>query len=239
MIATPPRSACVTKTSQQTLKSKIKALNIDTASFSSTLIVQQMRTAPDTGQRSGEAGAGGDLPGPPHSEQKIAEFDGFIICTAEYNHGPPAVLKNALDYAMKEWKHKPVSYVGYGGVGAARAIEHLRLTAIELRMAPLSLAVHIGLEAFLGVLSQGKSLDDYPYLIDARTVMFNQLVWWARALAPARSIGMRGGRARLRLPKVGVAVWCGTSADGECGENRDRAHCGYERTSSFLGEVHD
>jgi NAD(P)H-dependent FMN reductase len=118
---------------------------------------------------------------------KIAEFDGFIICTAEYNHGPPAVLKNALDYAMIEWKHKPVSYVGYGGVGAARAIEHLKLTAIELRMAPLSLAVHIGLEAFLGVLSQGKSLDDYPYLIDARTLMFNQLLWWARALAPARA----------------------------------------------------
>ena len=119
--------------------------------------------------------------------QKIAEFDGFIICTAEYNHGPPPVLKNALDYAMKEWKHKPVSYVGYGGVGAARAIEHLRLTAIELRMAPLSLAVHIGFEAFIGVLSQGKSLDDYPYLIDARTLMFNQLVWWARALAPAHA----------------------------------------------------
>jgi len=119
--------------------------------------------------------------------QKIAELDGFIICTPEYNHGPPAVLKNALDYAMKEWKHKPVSYVGYGGVGAARAIEHLRLTAIELRMAPLSLAVHIGVEAFLGVMAQGKSLDDYPHLIEARTLMFNQLVWWARALAPARA----------------------------------------------------
>src|SRR5258706_8893267 len=132
--------------------------------------------------------------------QKIAEFDGFIICTAEYNHGPPAVLKNALDYAMKEWKHKPVSYVGYGGVGAARAIEHLRLTAIELRMAPLSLAVHIGFEAFIGVLSQGKSLDDYPYLIDARTLMFNQLVWWARALAPAHAAHILSTRA-MNVPQ--------------------------------------
>ena len=132
--------------------------------------------------------------------QKIAEFDGFIICTGEYNHGPPAVLKNALDYAMKEWKHKPVSYVGYGGVGAARAIEHLRLTAIELRMAPLSLAVHIGFEAFIGVLSQGKSLDDYPYLIDARTLMFNQLVWWARALAPAHAAHILSTRA-MNVPQ--------------------------------------
>jgi NAD(P)H-dependent FMN reductase len=127
--------------------------------------------------------------------QRIAEFDGFIICTGEYNHGPPAVLKNALDYAMKEWKHKPVSYVGYGGVGAARAIEHLRLTAIELRMAPLSLAVNIGFEAFLGVVSHGKSLDDYPYLIEARALMFNQLVWWARALAPARAAHAAGSSA--------------------------------------------
>ena len=132
--------------------------------------------------------------------QTIAEFDGFIVCTAEYNHGPPAVLENALDYAMNEWKHKPVSYVGYGGLGAARAIEQLRLTAIQLRMAPLSLAVHIGFEAFVGVLSQGKSLDDYPYLIDARTLMFNQLVWWARALAPARAAHTLSTGARMMVP---------------------------------------
>jgi NAD(P)H-dependent FMN reductase len=127
--------------------------------------------------------------------EKIAAFDGFIICTAEYYHGPPAVLLNALHYAMNEWKHKPVSYVGYGGLGAARAIEHLRLTAIQLRMAPLSLAVHIGFEAFLGVQSEGKLLDDYPYLLEARTLMFNQLVWWARTLAPARAAHERAAEA--------------------------------------------
>ena len=122
--------------------------------------------------------------------ETIAEFDGFIICTPEYSHGPPAILENALDYAMKEWKHKPVTYVGYGHLGAARAVEQLRLTAVQLRMAPLSLAVHIGFESLHGVQSQGKSLDDYPYLIDARAAMFNQLIWWARALAPSRAAHM-------------------------------------------------
>src|SRR6266481_6795301 len=34
---------------------------------------------------------------------KIAEGDAFIIVTPEYNHGYPAVLKNALDYVYREW----------------------------------------------------------------------------------------------------------------------------------------
>ena len=44
-----------------------------------------------------------------------------------YNHGIPAVLKNALDYAYPEWNKKAAGFVGYGAVGGARAIEHLRL----------------------------------------------------------------------------------------------------------------
>jgi hypothetical protein len=56
-------------------------------------------------------------------------------------------------------------------------------------MAPLKIAVHIGLEPFIGVLMQGKTLDDFPYLAPARTAMFDQLVWWARALARARAVG--------------------------------------------------
>ncbi|MBS7405167.1 MAG: NAD(P)H-dependent oxidoreductase, partial [Oxalobacter sp.] len=30
--------------------------------------------------------------------EKIASFDGFVFVTPEYNHAPPAALKNALDY---------------------------------------------------------------------------------------------------------------------------------------------
>ena len=76
-------------------------------------------------------------------QKKVAELDGFIFTAAEYNRGPTAVLKNALDYAYTEWNRKPVSFVGYGGVGGARAIEQLRLHAVELQMAPTRNAVHI------------------------------------------------------------------------------------------------
>jgi hypothetical protein len=54
-------------------------------------------------------------------------------------------------------------------------------------MAPLREAVHIGLEPFLGCLTQGKTPDDYSFLASARAAMFDQLVWWARALAAARA----------------------------------------------------
>jgi NAD(P)H-dependent FMN reductase len=118
--------------------------------------------------------------------KKIGEFDGFIATVAEYNHGPTAVLKNALDSASAEWVGKPISFVGYGGVGAARAVEHLRMIAIELQMAPIKQAVHIGLEPFLGVWKQGKSLDDYPFLTQSRSAMLDKLVWWANALKTAR-----------------------------------------------------
>ena len=74
---------------------------------------------------------------------KIADGDGFIIVTPEYSHGYPAVLKNALDYVYKEWNGKKIAFVGYGGVGAARAIEQLRQVVIELQMIPMRSAVHI------------------------------------------------------------------------------------------------
>ena len=53
-------------------------------------------------------------------QKKVAEFDGYIFVTAEYNHGIPAVLKNALDYAYPEWNKKAAGFVGYGG-GRRRA----------------------------------------------------------------------------------------------------------------------
>jgi NAD(P)H-dependent FMN reductase len=45
-------------------------------------------------------------------QKKIAEFDGFIMTAAEYNHAPTGVLKNAIDYAATEWNRKPVSFGG-------------------------------------------------------------------------------------------------------------------------------
>jgi NAD(P)H-dependent FMN reductase len=117
---------------------------------------------------------------------RVREFDGFIATAAEYNHGPTAMLKNAFDTVYAEWNNKPIGFVGYGGVGGARAVETLRMSAVALQMAPVARAVHIGLEPSLGVMMHGKALDDYPYLAESRTAMFDQLVWWGSALKGAR-----------------------------------------------------
>jgi len=117
---------------------------------------------------------------------KIATLDGLIVVSPEYNHGYSAVLKNALDYAYIEFDRKPIGFVGYGGVGAARAIEQLRLVAIELKMAPVRNAVNIGMVEFLGVWQQGKSLDDFPHLVQAAGSLLDDIAWWAKTLKAAR-----------------------------------------------------
>jgi NAD(P)H-dependent FMN reductase len=118
--------------------------------------------------------------------RKVAELDGFIFVTAEYNRAPPAALKNALDYAYKEFNRKPAAYVGYGGVGAARAVEQLRLICVELQMAPTRSGVHIAGADFIGMLMQGKTFADMPHLDPTAVTLLDELAWWTHALKAAR-----------------------------------------------------
>lgn len=65
----------------------------------------------------------------------IGEADGFIFVTPEYNHSYSPALKNAIDFLFAEWHYKPVSYLSYGSLaGGARAVEHLRGVAGEVKM---------------------------------------------------------------------------------------------------------
>ncbi|CAH2404992.1 NADPH-dependent FMN reductase [Mesorhizobium ventifaucium] len=119
-------------------------------------------------------------------QKKVAEFDGFIFTAAEYNHGPTAVLKNAIDYAANEWNKKPAGFVGYGSVGGARAVEQLRLHAVELQMAPVKSAVHIAWADFLAVRQGEKKLEELEHLNQAAAALVNDVAWWAKVLKAAR-----------------------------------------------------
>jgi NAD(P)H-dependent FMN reductase len=68
----------------------------------------------------------------------IAQSDGFIFVAPEYNYGPSAVLKNAIDWVYPEWNRKAVGFVSYGSAMGARGVQQLRLTAIEVQLAPIA-----------------------------------------------------------------------------------------------------
>ncbi len=118
--------------------------------------------------------------------EKIAAADGFIVVTPEYNHGYPAVLKNALDHLYREWNRKPIAFVSYGGsAGGARAVEQLRQVAIEFQMAPIREAIHIA--AIRKAFDEAGSPVEAEALGERASVLFDQLLWWAEALRQARS----------------------------------------------------
>jgi NAD(P)H-dependent FMN reductase len=119
--------------------------------------------------------------------RKVAELDAFVFVTGEYNHGIPASLKNALDYLYAEWTRKPAGYVSYGGAGGARGVEQLRLNLIELQVAPVRSAVHIGRPEFHEMLLHGKTFADFPYLEPSANMMLDDLIWWGHALRAARA----------------------------------------------------
>ncbi|HEY0223948.1 MAG TPA: NAD(P)H-dependent oxidoreductase [Pseudolabrys sp.] len=119
-------------------------------------------------------------------QKKVAEFDGYIFVTAEYNHSMPAVLKNALDYASPEWNKKAAAFVGYGAVGGSRAIEHLRGIAAELQLATIKTGVYIQGADFFAVWKEGKDVKDLAHLQPGVKDLLDQLVWWASALKAAR-----------------------------------------------------
>jgi NAD(P)H-dependent FMN reductase len=119
---------------------------------------------------------------------RLDRADGFIVLTAEYNHGYPAVLKNAMDWTFVEWRRKPMSFVGWGQVGGARAIEQLRQVAVEFEMAPLRHAVHI----LPDVMIAARQADDpgdvtmFAPLEPRLKLLADDLSWWAGVLTAAR-----------------------------------------------------
>ncbi|MCF3972807.1 NADPH-dependent FMN reductase [Paracoccus salsus] len=122
-------------------------------------------------------------------QKKLAGYDGFVFVVAEYNHSITGALKNALDQAYKEWNRKPLAALGYGGVGAARAVEHLRLIGIELQMVPLRNAIHIGGGDFMKVSPMGENApmsEIEDHLEGGLDGMLDELVWWTNATKAAR-----------------------------------------------------
>jgi NAD(P)H-dependent FMN reductase len=118
---------------------------------------------------------------------EIARSDGFIFVTAEYNYGPPAVLKNALDWVYPEWNRKAAAFVSYGSVSGARSVQQLRETAIELQMAPVRSSVHIPVATLWAHFQGGDVETGLAELEASAKTMIDDLLWWTAALKTARA----------------------------------------------------
>jgi NAD(P)H-dependent FMN reductase len=123
-------------------------------------------------------------------QETLARYDGFIFVVAEYNHSITGVLKNALDQAYKEWNRKPFTAIGYGGLGAARAVEHLRGIGVELQMVSTKGAVHIGGGDFMAVhpMFGNQPIETIEAnLLPSAKAALDELVWWARVTMAGRA----------------------------------------------------
>lgn len=127
----------------------------------------------------------------PHTKAwaaKIGSFDAFVFVTPEYNHSTSGALKNAIDFLYREWNDKAAGFVGYGGVGGTRAVEHLRLVMGEIKVAAVrsqvALSMHTDFEDYT-------TLKPGPHQAAAVNSMLDDLVAWGQALQ-----AMRAGRSK-------------------------------------------
>lgn len=114
---------------------------------------------------------------------KVAQFDGFVFVTPEYNHSTAPALTNALSFLNAESANKAAGIVGYGSAMGARAVEHLRGVLSELQVAHVQKT---------GMFSLFTDFEDFatfkPTELQAASVdpMLDQLVSWTVAFAKVR-----------------------------------------------------
>jgi NAD(P)H-dependent FMN reductase len=122
---------------------------------------------------------------------KVAEFDGYVIVTPEYNRSTSAVLKNAIDYLDYQMEQKPVALVAHGSAGGAQAVGNLRnaLPGVGAVSVPQALYFtdRVG-EAIDEAGALKEELREAPYGPQSNLqTQAQSLVWYADALAAARA----------------------------------------------------
>ncbi|MGP9727285.1 NADPH-dependent FMN reductase [Glutamicibacter sp. AOP3-A1-12] len=114
----------------------------------------------------------------------IAEFDGYVFITPEYNHSIAPALANALSYLNAEFSNKAAGIVGYGSAMGARAVEHLRGILSELQLA------HVQKTGMFSLFTDFENFSVFkPTEQSAASVqpMFDQLISWTTAMNTVRA----------------------------------------------------
>lgn len=121
---------------------------------------------------------------------KIAEFDGYILVTPEYNRSTSAVLKNALDVMGHEMDDKPVALVAHGTTGGAQAVANLRMIIPATGSISIPQALFFSDRLAESIDDDGTlkpELRDRPYGPQAQlATQLDSLLWYTEALKAAR-----------------------------------------------------
>ena len=125
--------------------------------------------------------------------KQIAEADGVLFCTPEYNRGIPGVLKNAIDvgsrpYGQSVWDKKPGAIVtaSPGGIGGFGSNHQLRQVCVFLNMPIMQQP-----EAYLGNVTDS-NFDENGQLKDG--ALKNVVLQLAAAFAGWVDLIVRGRR---------------------------------------------
>jgi NAD(P)H-dependent FMN reductase len=128
---------------------------------------------------------------PPHPAvvEFVAEMrraDGFVVVMPEYNHGIPGTLKNVLDHLFDEWGRKPFGIISAGGIaGGLRATEMLRQVIPGL--GAISIPAQVPVFQVQDAFDENGPRSDEGRWAERLTRFFDDLEWYARALAAART----------------------------------------------------
>jgi chromate reductase len=114
---------------------------------------------------------------------KIAQCDGLIIVTPEYNYGIPGVLKNALDWASRPaygsaLKDKPISIMSVSPAftGGVRALSQLRET-LAATMSRVVGGPDVVIAGVANKVSEGRLIDDgaLRFALDATQLLLGEI----------------------------------------------------------------
>jgi len=115
----------------------------------------------------------------------VDRADAIVFVNPEYNYSVNGALKNAIDFLHREWAHKPVGFVSYGGVsGGLRAVQVLKQIVTALRMYPVAAAVAIQMAG--KQIDAGGHFEPTEFQNTAATTLLEELSALTAAVRPLR-----------------------------------------------------
>ena len=119
--------------------------------------------------------------------EKVAEFDGYVFVTPEYNHSVSPALANALSYLKPQVANKAAGIVSYGSAYGVRAAEHLRGILSELQIA------HVQKTGMFSLFTDFENFSVFkPTEMQAASLapVLDQLVPWTVAMKSVRDAAL-------------------------------------------------